>query len=499
MKGIFLLLATLFAVGVLSGCVQSDGSSEPAKSATASVENQEASLPEASTLETSVPESSDPPVSETESVINTIETVKMLTDKFLSNSNAELLEKLQGDLIQGVAVGTGLGHFNWYGDFSSLLADDAIYWIEDSQNLRAFITVYVRDENLELNFGPQGPYHSLSYAVTYRIEENTNIQEIQPEEVSFVFKTLCDYGFRLIFSPQKGEIHLEGQRQDGTATDIGVMCQYTPDSQSAFENYTRTASTEIWDEVTGVFVEELESFIPEYDHAALGWPSFADRSWDELFYNSGEFYYNENGQYFCQVYGTTLYWDRDTANWYYLNNEMNRCYRWNQTNYYVTGLDFSWAYDIEVTGTWYYIDSRGVRLSNPPDDYLAYVDAEVQRFREEYFEQDIAMWTEHFLYNVYQNDAGEWVCEAPYGSWTYDPYDGKQGSWWGYVDFYQLYDGQYELYTPEVYVKVDNFAGEIRFLNKEGEKLGFLPDLVGFVDSQTPEMQHEEVPTYNAY
>ena len=48
---------------------------------------------------------------------------------------------------------------------------------------------------------------------------------------------------------------------------------------------------------------------PELDYSAMGWPGFADQIWEEYYYDGGQFYHDEYGQYFCKVYGTTLYWD----------------------------------------------------------------------------------------------------------------------------------------------------------------------------------------------
>ena len=208
---------------------------------------------------------------------------------------------------------------------------------------------------------------------------------------------------------------------------------------------------------------------PRLDYSAMGWPGAADQSWEEYYYDGGQFYYDEYGQYFCKVYGTTLYWDAGVNNWFYRSKDMQNCYRWNGTNYYVAGLDFSWAYDVNVTGIWYWIDFSGVSKTNPPSEYTDYVQSEIERFTDDDFENSIEEWTETYGYTVYQDDNGQWTCEAPYGYWKYYPDEGRYGRWRGVIDIYNLWTEKVE--DSGVSVRVSVIKGyKISFYDERGSE-----------------------------
>lgn len=208
---------------------------------------------------------------------------------------------------------------------------------------------------------------------------------------------------------------------------------------------------------------------PELDYSAMGWPGGADQTWEEYYYDGGQFYHDEYGQYFCKVYGTTLYWDASVNNWYYQSKDKHNCYRWNGTNYYVAGLDFSWAYDVNETGIWYWIDSSGVSKTNPPSEYTDYVQSEIERFTNDDFENSIEEWTETYGYTVYQDDNGQWTCEAPYGYWKYYPDEGRYGRWKGVIDIYNLWTGEVE--NAGVNVRVSVIKGyKISFYDEKGSE-----------------------------
>lgn len=208
---------------------------------------------------------------------------------------------------------------------------------------------------------------------------------------------------------------------------------------------------------------------PELDYSAMGWPDFADQTWEEYYNDGGQFYHDEYGQYFCKVYGTTLYWDSAAGNWFYKSKDGRSCYRWNDTNYYVAGLDFSWAYDVNVTGIWYWIDSSGVSKTNPPSEYTDYVQSEVERFTNDDFENSIEEWTETYGYTVYQDDNGQWTCEAPYGYWKYYPDEGRYGRWRGVIDIYNLWTGEVEKANVNVRVSVTK-GYKISFYDETGSE-----------------------------
>ncbi len=208
---------------------------------------------------------------------------------------------------------------------------------------------------------------------------------------------------------------------------------------------------------------------PGLDYAALGWPGSADSTWEEYYYDGGQFYHDEYGEYFCKVYGTTLYWDTSANNWFYKSKDGRSCYRWNGSNYYVAGLDFSWAYDVNVTGVWYWIDSSGVSKTDPPSEYTDYVQSEVERFQNDDFENSIEEWTETYGYNVYEGGSGQWVCEAPYGYWKFYPDEGRYGRWKRTIDIYNLWTGEVEEANVNVHVSVTK-GYKISFYDEKGSE-----------------------------
>ena len=109
---------------------------------------------------------------------------------------------------------------------------------------------------------------------------------------------------------------------------------------------------------------------------------------------------------------------------------------------------------MNVTGVWYWIDSSGVSKTDPPSEYTDYVQSEIDRFTDDSFQESIEEWTETYGYNVYEDDSGQWVCEAPYGYWKYYPDEGNYGRWKGVIDIYNLWTGEVEKSNVNVRVSV---------------------------------------------
>ena len=70
---------------------------------------------------------------------------------------------------------------------------------------------------------------------------------------------------------------------------------------------------------------------------------------------------------------------------------------------------------------------------------------------------------------MYQDDNGQWICEAPYGCWKYYPDEGRYGRWKGVIDIYNLWTGEIE--DSGVSVRVSVIKGyKISFYDERGSE-----------------------------
>ena len=240
-------------------------------------------------------------------------------------------------------------------------------------------------------------------------------------------------------------------------------------------------------------IENNEYYMSNYiDYTQYGWPSTYNDTWIHFLNDGGEFYHNEDGEYFCEIYGTTLWWSSSARNWYYINKDWKKFYQWKGSNYYVYGYKED-EYHSEIFSNkceWLYIDSYGVRKSTPPSDYVTYMNSKKEDYSQKQFNEAVNAWRNNFAYHVYQDENGTWICKAPYGSWTYDP---------NYIDIYGLsgqWTGYVTIENTNHYVVVSYGYKEIVFFENH-KRLAKIIDGIAWGNSWTTvEEQNKELPHY---